>query len=151
MVKIAKEIGIFLATGLLLVLLFNYLIMPLYINERNTVFTPNLEGLDIDTAQSLSKSEGIEAVVVDTIFTNDINPDIILEQFPAAGKEVKAGRAIKTKITSMNKKVLVPEINLGQLSKMIRYEFLIETIGLNLVRGKPFKISELISKIEEIL
>lgn len=49
------------------------------------------------------------------------------------------------------KKVLVPEINLGQLSKMIRYEFLIETIGLNLVRGKPFKISELISKIEEIL
>tara|TARA_Y100001960_G_scaffold332468_1_gene433081 strand:+ start:398 stop:2257 length:1860 start_codon:yes stop_codon:yes gene_type:complete len=49
------------------------------------------------------------------------------------------------------KKVLVPEINLGQLSKMIRYEFLVETIGLNLVRGKPFKISELISKIEEIL
>ena len=49
------------------------------------------------------------------------------------------------------KKVLVPEINLGQLSKMIRYEFLIETIGLNLVRGKPFKISELISKIEELL
>ena len=91
MVKIAREIGIFVATGLLLILLFNYLIMPLYINEKNTVFTPNLEGLDIDTAQSLSKSEGIEAVVVDTIFTNDINPDIILDQFPAAGKEVKSG------------------------------------------------------------
>ena len=110
MVKIAKEIGIFLATGLLLVFLFNYLVMPLYINERNTVFTPNLEGLDIDTAQSLSKSEGIEAVVVDTIFTNDINPNIVLEQFPAVGKEVKSGRAIKLKITSLNKKVIVPEL-----------------------------------------
>ena len=108
MVKIAKEIGIFISTGLLLILIFNYLVMPLYINETNTVFTPNLEGLDINTAQSLSESEGIEAVVVDTIFTNDINPDIILEQFPAAGKEVKSGRAIKLKITSLNKKVIVP-------------------------------------------
>ena len=110
MVKIAKEIGIFISTGLLLILIFNYLVMPLYINETNTVFTPNLEGLDIYTARSLSKSEGLEAVVVDTIFTNDINPNIVLEQFPAVGKEVKSGRAIKLKITSLNKKVIVPEL-----------------------------------------
>tara|TARA_Y100001970_G_scaffold257772_1_gene336975 strand:- start:3147 stop:3866 length:720 start_codon:yes stop_codon:yes gene_type:complete len=110
LVKIAKEIGIFLSAGLLLVLLFNYLIMPIYINERNTVLTPDLEGLDIDTARSISKSKKIEAVVVDTIFTNDIKEDIILEQFPSSGKEVKSGRAIKLKITSLNKKVIVPDL-----------------------------------------
>ena len=99
--------------------------MPLYINEKNTVFTPNLEGLDIDTAQSLSQiQEGIEAVVVDTIFTNDINPDIILEQFPAAGKEVKSGRAIRLKITSLNK-VIVPDL----LGKTLQ-----ELLKLNLIK-----------------
>ena len=60
---------------------------------------PNLEGLNVIEAESITKSEGIQVVVADTIFTNDINPGIILEQFPAAGKEVKIGRAIKIKIT----------------------------------------------------
>ena len=83
--KLIKEIGIFFATGLLLVALFNYLLMPLYINEQNTVFTPNLEGLDINEAKSITRSEGVKVVVADTIFTNDINPNIVLEQFPAAG------------------------------------------------------------------
>lgn len=48
-------------------------------------------------------------------------------------------------------KVLVPELNLGQLVKMIRSEFLIDAIGCNKVQGKPFKVSELITKIEELL
>jgi len=108
--KLIKEIGIFIATGLLLVALFNYLLMPLYINEQNTVFTPNLGGLDINEAKSITKSEGVEIVIADTIFTNDINPNIVLEQYPAAGKEVKSGREIKLKITHLNKKVLVPDL-----------------------------------------
>ena len=108
--KLIKEIGIFIATGLLLVALFNYFLMPLYINEKNTVFTPNLGGLDINEAKSITKSEGVEIVIADTIFTNDINPNIVLEQYPAAGKEVKSGREIKLKITHLNKKVLVPDL-----------------------------------------
>jgi len=47
--------------------------------------------------------------------------------------------------------VLVPELNLGQLVKMIRAEFVIDAIGYNKVQGKPFKVSELITKIEELL
>ena len=78
--KLIKEIGIFIATGLLLVALFNYFLMPLYINEKNTVFTPNLGGLDINEAKSITKSEGVEIVIADTIFTNDINPNIVLNE-----------------------------------------------------------------------
>ena len=48
-------------------------------------------------------------------------------------------------------KVLVPELNLGQLVKLIRAEFVIDAIGCNKVQGKPFKVSELITKIEELL
>ena len=48
-------------------------------------------------------------------------------------------------------KVLVPELNLGQLVKLIRSEYVIDAIGYSKVQGKPFKVSELITKIEELL
>ncbi len=49
------------------------------------------------------------------------------------------------------KNVLVPEINLGQLSKILRSEFLLPVIQLNVVRGLPFRISDIKAKIIEIL
>lgn len=49
------------------------------------------------------------------------------------------------------KKILIPEINLGQLAKLIRSEFLIEVEQFNLVRGLPFRTSDVLTKITEIL
>jgi len=49
------------------------------------------------------------------------------------------------------KRVLVPELNMGQLRMMIRAEFLVDAIGLNKVKGKPFAIGEITEKIAEIL
>ena len=40
-------------------------------------------------------------------------------------------------------RILIPEMNLGQLLKLIRAEFLVDAIGYNRVRGTPFKASEL--------
>jgi 2-oxoglutarate ferredoxin oxidoreductase subunit alpha len=48
-------------------------------------------------------------------------------------------------------RVLVPEINLGQLSLLIRARFLIDVVGLNRVRGKPFRISEIRNAAEALL
>ncbi len=49
------------------------------------------------------------------------------------------------------KNVLVPEINLGQLIKVLRAKYLVPAIGLNKVEGLPFKSSEIESKIDDIL
>jgi 2-oxoglutarate/2-oxoacid ferredoxin oxidoreductase subunit alpha len=49
------------------------------------------------------------------------------------------------------KKVLVPEMNLGQLLWMLRAKYLVPAEGLNKVQGKPFKVSEIEAKIEEVL
>jgi len=48
-------------------------------------------------------------------------------------------------------KVLVPELNMGQLLKLIRAEFLIDARGLNKVAGEPFKVSEVEEAILEVL
>ena len=48
-------------------------------------------------------------------------------------------------------KVLVPEMNLGQLLKLVRAEFLVDAVGYNRVRGVPFRSSELQEAIEALL
>jgi 2-oxoglutarate ferredoxin oxidoreductase subunit alpha len=48
-------------------------------------------------------------------------------------------------------RVLVPELNLGQLVKMIRSTYLVRAESLPKVQGHPFKISELEEKIRQIL
>ena len=47
--------------------------------------------------------------------------------------------------------LLVPEINLGQLRTVVRSEFLVDAVGFNLVRGKPFGIGEIEAKAEQLL
>jgi 2-oxoglutarate ferredoxin oxidoreductase subunit alpha len=54
-------------------------------------------------------------------------------------------------VVSSYKRVLIPEVNLGQLSMLIRARFLIDAIGYNRVRGKPFRIAELEAEAERIL
>ena len=49
------------------------------------------------------------------------------------------------------KKVLIPEINLGQLSNIIRSDYLIDTINYNRVSGKPFTKSDIYDKIKSTL
>ncbi len=49
------------------------------------------------------------------------------------------------------RRVLIPEVNLGQLSLLIRARFLIDAVGYNRVRGKPFRIAEIIEEAERIL
>jgi 2-oxoglutarate ferredoxin oxidoreductase subunit alpha len=49
------------------------------------------------------------------------------------------------------KRVLVPEMNLGQLYWVLRAKYLVDAIGLNKVQGKPFMQSEIEGKIEEVL
>ncbi|HEU5205197.1 MAG TPA: 2-oxoacid:acceptor oxidoreductase subunit alpha [Candidatus Limnocylindrales bacterium] len=49
------------------------------------------------------------------------------------------------------RKVLIPEVNLGQLLLLVRARFLIDAIGYDRVRGKPFRIAEIVAEAERIL
>jgi 2-oxoglutarate ferredoxin oxidoreductase subunit alpha len=48
-------------------------------------------------------------------------------------------------------KVVVPEMNMGQLSKMVRSEFLIDTININQVKGLPFRAGDLERQLLELM
>ncbi len=49
------------------------------------------------------------------------------------------------------KQILVPELNMGQLLLLLRGYFNVPAVGLNKVQGRPFLVSEITDKIDEIL
>jgi 2-oxoglutarate/2-oxoacid ferredoxin oxidoreductase subunit alpha len=49
------------------------------------------------------------------------------------------------------KKVMIAEMNMGQLLKMVRADYLIDAIGCNKIQGRPFKVSELTNRINRAL
>ena len=48
-------------------------------------------------------------------------------------------------------KVMIPELNCGQLSVIVRAKYLVDAISYNKVKGKPFKVNELSERILQIL
>jgi 2-oxoglutarate ferredoxin oxidoreductase subunit alpha len=64
-----------------------------------------------------------------------------LNPFPSNLGEVLAGF----------RKVLIPELNLGQLLLLVRGRYLVDAIGLNKVAGRPFRVAEIQEKIYELV
>jgi 2-oxoglutarate ferredoxin oxidoreductase subunit alpha len=64
-----------------------------------------------------------------------------LNPFPTNTEEVLRGF----------RRVLIPEVNLGQLLMLVRARYLIDAVGYNRVRGKPFRIAEILTEAERIL
>jgi 2-oxoglutarate ferredoxin oxidoreductase subunit alpha len=48
------------------------------------------------------------------------------------------------------KRILIPEINNGQLSQLLRSKYLVAAEGFNLIRGLPLGADEIEERIEEM-
>ncbi len=81
------------------------------------------------------------------------------QQFAAQGKSVSHAHLRwlsplepgLAKIIKNFKRVIVAELNMGQLRMVIRDKFLIDVIGLNKIQGMPFKVAEVTAAIEKEL
>lgn len=49
------------------------------------------------------------------------------------------------------KEVLVPELNMGQLSLVLRAKYLVDAKGLNKIQGQPFKVQEVLAAVRGLL
>jgi 2-oxoglutarate ferredoxin oxidoreductase subunit alpha len=47
--------------------------------------------------------------------------------------------------------VIIPELNLGQLAMLMRARYLIDAVSYTKVKGKPFKVAEIVRKVKEYL
>ena len=49
------------------------------------------------------------------------------------------------------RRVLVPEINSGQLVRILRAEYLVDAVGYNRVRGVPLASQDILEAINQLL
>jgi 2-oxoglutarate ferredoxin oxidoreductase subunit alpha len=54
-------------------------------------------------------------------------------------------------ILSHYDRVMIPELNAGQLALLIRGRYLVDAISFPKLRGQPFSVSEIAARIEELL
>ncbi len=47
-------------------------------------------------------------------------------------------------------RVLVPELNMGQLRSVLRQKYLVDAKGLNKIKGKPFQVNEIVDAIKSL-
>jgi 2-oxoglutarate ferredoxin oxidoreductase subunit alpha len=82
-----------------------------------------------------------------------------VERLQAAGRSVAHAHlrhlnpfpANTEQVLRSYRRVLIPEVNLGQLLMLVRAKYLIDAVGYDRVRGKPFRISEIVAEAERVL
>tara|TARA_B000000460_G_scaffold155695_1_gene110101 strand:- start:1382 stop:2143 length:762 start_codon:yes stop_codon:yes gene_type:complete len=119
----------FLTVSISLFILFDQVIMPTYIRKDKTITVMDVKGKLLDRALRELDSEGFKGLVFDTVYTSEVDPLTIIDQYPLSGQKVKRGRTIRLKIARQEKMILVPalvgksrrsaEISLQQLGLQI--------------------------------
>ena len=84
-----------LAVGLaLFVLLFNFAIMPIWTRHDATVAVPDVREMEPVEAERALLLAGLEGAYDEQPYNPNVSPDIVVEQSPVAGTQVKPGRRI---------------------------------------------------------
>lgn len=129
MKKILKHI---IAVGIItviIIILFELIIMPFYVRHGKSKELIDVTSMDIKSAMIMIKTSGFKGVVTDTIYTSEIEPNIVLDQHPKPGAVVKKGRTVRLKISQIEKLVLVPNI-VGQSQRSA--QLLLNKVGLKI-------------------
>ena len=82
-----------------------------------------------------------------------------VRQARAAGKKVAHAHLVHVnpfpknlgEVLAKYPKVLIPEMNLGQLSRLVRAEYLVDAKSLTKVQGLPFRAAEIEARILEMI
>ena len=125
--NIIKHILIFGFLCCFTILIFNSAIMPFYIRKSHSIPLMNLKNKPVSKAIKILESEGFKGIVKDTILTNSILPNLIMEQYPKPYSRVKKGRTIRLTISQPERLIDVPYL-IGQSKR--NAELSLQQVGL---------------------
>jgi serine/threonine-protein kinase len=103
--------------------------MPSYVRQDKTLIVTDITGKNLNRALIELETEGYKGVVYDTVYTADVNPQTVVDQYPVAGAKVKPGRTIRLKISRSEKLIIVPNL-VGQSRRSV--EISLQQIGLRI-------------------
>ena len=139
MKKIFKHIIAIIIIVVIIIILFELIIMPFYVRHGKSKALVDVTSMDIKSAMIMIKTSGFKVAVTDTIYTSDLEPNIVLDQHPKAGSVVKKGRTVRLKISQADKLVIVPNI-VGHSQRSA--ELLLNKVGLKIgATSKEFSVT----------
>ncbi len=107
-----KKAGVIFLILLGFVLLFDKLLMPLYISQGSVKVVPDVTKMDYDDAAQKLRWAGFEAIKSYHVrYLSNVDSNIVISQTPQAGMEVKPGRNVYLVVNRREKpNVPMPEL-----------------------------------------
>lgn len=124
-----KKTLIFIVSFAALFLLFNNVLMPLYVKHSDTVKVPKVTGMNYIEAKKLIEEAGLEIKQGDVKYDENIPIGMILDQNPPSEETVKYGRRIYVTMSGGEQLAEVPNLKGRSLRDA---KFSLEQRGLKL-------------------
>ena len=85
--------------------------LDFYTRHNEAVIVPDVKGLSMNEAKSFFDNTGLRYNVIDSVFSNDVNPGAIVEVVPEPGSKVKEGRIVFVTINALTAQMaIIPEV-----------------------------------------
>lgn len=107
----------------------NSVILPDYTRQGQSRYLMDIRGNSVEKSQELLALEGFVGIVVDSRYSNEIEPGTVLDQYPNPNTKVKPGRTIRLTISEPERMVQVPQL-LGQSRRSA--ELRLQQVGLTI-------------------
>jgi beta-lactam-binding protein with PASTA domain len=103
-------VGIALVSFIVIVLLLDNVIMPLYVKQGSVATVPNVVGTMKDNALQTLKTAGYEPIQYENRFDDKAPEGTIIRQTPEGGEETKPGRKVYLIISGGKEMASVPDL-----------------------------------------
>ena len=111
--KLTQYLLAFGAISFVVVILFEYIIMPMYTRHNTGQYLMDVQGKTLEEAIAMIEAEDFRAILSDTMYTNKVAEGIVVDQYPKPNMKVKIGRTVRLKISTSEKLVSIPNL-IGQ-------------------------------------
>lgn len=111
----------------IIVLILNYIIMPLIVKEGSEARVPDVTGLSMQAAEAKLQDAGLGLIKGNEEFHQELPMGAVITQSPEGGETVKKGRRVILTISKGSASATVPELEGYSLREA---RFLLEKEGL---------------------
>ena len=111
---VVKHIVLIAVAGLLLLLGFFYVYLPMTTHHGETITVPKVTGMNVADLENYLEERNLAYFVDDSSYRPSIRPFTVLVQDPAPGEKVKEGRKIYLQVSMKNPPVIkMPKLTDG--------------------------------------
>lgn len=116
-------------TGFILLWLV-FIFLGFWTHHGEVEIVPDINGLSFKEAEARLAEKDMEIIISDSIYNTDVEPGTVVESWPKAGAEVKAGRPVYVVLTAFSPKMVTITMPITGVSSRQAMSYL-QSLGFN--------------------